>query len=342
MKASILFRRSVKSVASLTKARIGYPKPSRGAVHIFAYHRVVADIAKAEREAVYGILISTPTFRKHCEMLKAAYEVVPLEVAAESLSNPGKNGKPMAVITFDDGYLDFYEEAFPVLRDLDLPATVFLPTAYIGQKMPLAHDRIFWLLSQARERSIDLTSALKRSGAESSTVMQFKKTNDLLVRTDLIVYLPDVLREKIIGEFEREIGDSLYPYPAGYQLLDWNMVREMSENGINFGSHTARHVVLPLEEESVISRELKESRVDLERHLGATNFTLAYPNGQYDPSISATAALNGYRIAVTTEVRLNGPNADLLALGRTSLCEESTRGLKGSYSPGIANLRLGV
>lgn len=334
---TIILKRSVKSAAGV--ARRGYGVlPGRSSVKIFAYHRVVADIAKAEREAIYGIVISTATFRKHCEMLQSSYDVVSLETAAEILAEKRKPTRPTAVITFDDGYRDFYDEAFPVLKEFGLPATVFLPTAFIGQPKPLAHDRIFWLLKLALDASISIKNLLSHTGL----AVEITNSKQLLKMTEEIVYLQHDVREKIITELELALGNKFTGYPREYDLLNWEMVREMSTHGITFGSHTANHVVLPLENVSVIKTEIAESKRELERRIEQPVVTFAYPNGEYDPTVKAAAADSGYTIAVTTENRVNRTGADLLTLGRTSLCEESTRGIAGRYSPRVAALRLGV
>ena len=80
-KTKFLIKRSIKSVASLTNVRGGFPSVTPGSVNIIAYHRVVADIAKAEREAIYGLVVSAATFRRHCELLHRTYDVVSLETA---------------------------------------------------------------------------------------------------------------------------------------------------------------------------------------------------------------------------------------------------------------------
>ena len=120
------------------------------------------------------------------------------------------------------------------------------------------------------------------------------------------------------------------------------MVRELARKGINFGSHTANHVILPLEDESVMKTEIASSKTELEQQLGRKVVSFAYPNGEYNRAIKAFTAGAGYKVAVTTEKRINRSGADLLALGRTSLCEESTRGIKGRYSAKVAAVRLGV
>src|SRR5688572_13180129 len=140
-RTKLFFKRGIKSVAAAAGAGRGRSARLAGSVNILAYHRVAADIHKAEREAYYGLVVSAATFRRHCEMLRSAFEVVTLEEAAMSLGDPSQK-RPMAVITFDDGYLDFYEQAFPILSSLGLPAIVFLPTEYIGSGRLLDHDRL--------------------------------------------------------------------------------------------------------------------------------------------------------------------------------------------------------
>ncbi|HMS40964.1 MAG TPA: polysaccharide deacetylase family protein [Pyrinomonadaceae bacterium] len=330
---NLLIKRSIKSIASIAKARVGFPSLDSGSVNVLAYHRVVADIAKAETEAFYGLSVSSETFRRHCAMLKKAYDVVSLETAMYFLSGERRVKRPLAVITFDDGYLDFYEEAFPILNEFGLPATNFLPTDCIGQDKPLAHDRIYWLLKQAFERKISIENVLKKAG--------IAPTKNRLKLTEAFVYLQHDLREKVIAELESELGE-FAEYPREYQLLNWEQVREMSRKGINFGGHTANHVVLTLENETEMEAEIFASKKELEKQLNGEITTFAYPNGEYNAKIRQIIANAGYKVAVTTEKRINRQGADLLSLGRISLCEESTRGIGGVYSPKVAALRLSI
>jgi len=276
------------------------------------------------------------TFRRHCELLGRKYDVVSLETAMRFANDQRGTSRPMAVITFDDGYVDFYDEAFPVLKELGMPATVFLPTDYIGQSKPLAHDRIYWLVKLALARSVPMKAALLKAGVATDIAVDFSGSGDLLDLTDRLVYLPNELRERAILEMEGELGDKFEDYPKEYQLLNWEMVGEMARNGIDFGGHTANHVILPLENESVRKVEIDRCKQTLERELGTKVASFAYPNGEYNDSIRQMAADAGFSMAVTTQTRINRTGADLMALGLTSLCEESTRGLGGQYSHGVA------
>ena len=342
--AKLCSKRSIKSAAAFAGRAAGFHQAKPDSVNIIAYHRVVADIAKAEREAIYGLVVSSATFRRHCRLLNKFYDVVSLETAARFLDGEQKRvtARPLAVITFDDGYRDFYDEAFPILNEFGLSATVFLPTEYIGQSRPLAHDRLYWLVKQASEKSVSTASALEKAGLSKEFVEKCAGQTNILKTTDWLVFLPDEIREKVIFQLEQKLADRFESYPSEYQLLDWETVREMQQTGINFGGHTARHVVLPLEDSSAMEKELFASKNELETQLNKEINVFAYPNGEYNGQIKKLVAQAGYKIAVTTEKRINRPAADLLARGRISLCEESTRGFRGVYSPPVANLRLGI
>lgn len=342
MKAKLVIKRSIKSAAAFATAGLDLLRPEPGSVEIIAYHRVVADIVRAERDAIYGIIISTETFRKHCELLRRSFDVVSLDDAILNLSEKRKTDRPMAAITFDDGYLDFYEQAFPVLQEFQLPATVFLPTDWIEKSIPLAHDRLYWLVKLALKNAIPLANALRRAGAAKDLASTFETSRDLLKLTDLLVYLPVGFREEVISALEAEIGTRFEPYPAGYQLLDWKMIREMSKKGISFGGHTASHAVLPLENEAVTRMELEKCREQLESELTMPVTSFAYPNGEHNAAIRQMARNAGFSVAVTTANKTNRPGADPMELGRRSFCEESTRGIRGTYSPRVAGMRLGV
>ena len=116
----------------------------------------------------------------------------------------------------------------------------------------------------------------------------------------------------MIAGLEQELGDKMVAYPQEHQLLDWEKVREMSK-GINFGSHTVNHVVLPLENETVIQNELEVSKSELERQLGKKVISFAYPNGEFDAKIKAAASRAGYKVAVTTKPGMNRAGAVVIA-----------------------------
>lgn len=329
----LLVKRSIKSVAALAQV---FRTPSQNSVTIIGYHRVVADIGKAEANSIYGLVVSKETFREHCRILQENFDVVNLEEAAEFLESGEFSYLPKAVITFDDGYLDNYEEAFPILKEFGLPATIFLPTTMIGKDEPLSHDKAFWLAKSALEQNIELENIFLKAGLSSEKAY----VADALELCDKIVYLPTAQRDIIISELEKAL--SISEYPKEYKLLNWEQVGEMSRNGISFGNHTATHPVLPLENEKIFVSEIFESKQILEKRLGKSIVSFAYPNGKYNKEVREQIVRAGYKLAVTTDKHTNKFGEDLFALGRTCLCEESTRGVGGKFSPQVAKLRFGL
>ena len=82
----------------------------------------------------YRLSTSPARFREHMRLLAdGGYTVTSLAQAIET-TRLGRSRKPHVVVTFDDGYLDFLTEAWPVLEALSFTATVFLPTAFIGRQ----------------------------------------------------------------------------------------------------------------------------------------------------------------------------------------------------------------
>lgn len=122
--------------------------------------------------------------------------------------------------------------------------------------------------------------------------------------------------------------------------MSWEMIQEMADGGISFGAHSEHHLILTLESEATAKDELCRSKQRLEAQLQQPIRHFAYPNGYFNPTIKALAARAGFTSAVTTERVIARRGDDALALGRISLCEESTRGITGAYSEAIARLRL--
>lgn len=82
--------------------------------------------------------VSTGRFRRTLSYLADRYEVVDLTEAVESVDDPGKR----VAVTFDDGWANFYDHALPVLRDLDLPATVFVVTRYVDSDPMMSTEQV--------------------------------------------------------------------------------------------------------------------------------------------------------------------------------------------------------
>lgn len=82
------------------------------------------------------LAVSPEQFRQHMKFLKRNYIIPRFEEDWSMLDGPG------VVITFDDGYLDVYQNALPILEDLGIPATVFVCTGTMNQKREMWWDEL--------------------------------------------------------------------------------------------------------------------------------------------------------------------------------------------------------
>jgi hypothetical protein len=183
---------------------------------------------------------------------------------------------------------------------------------------------------------------LIKGGLDLGTVTSLCEGRDPFECSDRLARLPLELREGMVRCLEDFWGIEQEEWPNDCSLLDWEMISDLASAGVSFGAHTDNHVVLTCEEESVAEREIQRSKQILEERLGQPVRHFAYPTGGYNAAVKSMLKRAGFETAVTTERRINRSGDDLLALGRISLCEESTRGVTGCYSEAVARLRLAI
>ncbi len=265
----------------------------REALLVINYHRV----GNAE-DTPYDSGTFGPTaeqFDWEVRYIKSRFNCITLEEGLAMVT--GKTPmRSSLLITFDDGNLDNYQTAFPILRSHGLQATFFLPTAFIGtQRLPW-WDTIAYIVKHSRKDSFKIhypqpaEFRLDRVRPSSTVFQLFRFCSDHSTTN----YAPLIDELETVCDCARPSGSSERSF------LNWNEVREMQAAGMNFGSHSHNHEVLsglPLECQC---SELTESRTILERELGRTVDILAYPVGRpYTFNRDTRQALEraGYRAA---------------------------------------------
>lgn len=125
-------RRRVKRLARVTLKMVSAAvDPLFGPLsgpRILIYHQVGVKFGR-EME------VSTETFTKQLDWMQTYGEIVDLETAIERRGEPGAD--KLFVLTFDDGFVDVYENAFPLMKDRGIPFTLYLTTRPIETGQPL-------------------------------------------------------------------------------------------------------------------------------------------------------------------------------------------------------------
>jgi len=206
-----------------------------------------------------------------------------------------KNRRCRVLLTFDDGYLDNYQVAFPILRSHGVQGVFFLATNLVGSCHVPWWDHIAYLMKSARQRRFSLRYP-------ADLVVDIDKNGMIRsLRAVLGLYKQPGNTDpaRFIGDL-REAARAEDPRGALRRFLNWDEAREMIGGGMAIGSHTHTHRVLSQLGPEEQREELGRSRVLLREHLGIEAAALAYPVGgatSFSGQTQELAGETGYRAA---------------------------------------------
>lgn len=320
------------------------PVKKRNEYIVLMYHRIKRK-NNSDLHMQEGMYVEPNTFRKQIGYLKEKFQIISLERLFCEEDNDTRNGrgKILCALTFDDGWHDFYENAYPTLKEHEVCATVFLPTDYIGTEKVFWTDKLAHILHAKKEnvwnnkiRARNHDSVIHRiERLQGPVEFRLEKAIEELKSLSLenIEETLELLSEKWVN----------LPVAAGRSFLSWNEVREMHESGVvSFGSHTKSHRILTTAKEDVIREELVQSKNAL-LSAGVVNpsfIPFAYPNGNYTERIAQIVQETGYSIAVTTQPgwnRIDGYKEGKYRINRIGIHQDisSTNSMLGCRIYGI-------
>jgi peptidoglycan/xylan/chitin deacetylase (PgdA/CDA1 family) len=284
---------------------------NRRRVLVLTYHR----FAETETEG----RVSARQFARHLQFLKDNYRVLPLAEIVESLNSGKTLPDNAAAITIDDGYRDAYDIAFPILRQHQIPATLFAITDFLDRKCWLWTDKARFLAANATRTEIEFENREFNLNGATSRKAVAAKINRHLKR------LPDEAKEKQLENLQKTFAVELPVLPPQeFAAIDWREAKEMDGDCVAIESHTVSHPILTNVADERLRFELTESRRRLREILGRTIDLFCYPNGGFDQRARQFVREAGYKAAVTTEIGFNDAGSDRFALNRTDAQPEIT------------------
>jgi peptidoglycan/xylan/chitin deacetylase (PgdA/CDA1 family) len=235
----------------------------RNSLTIVLYHGV----APAKQQGIYnyrGKFITPSAFREQLVYFKRHYTILELDEAVRRMRE-GNLPRHALAITFDDGYRNVYTYAYPVLKEMSVPATMFLPTDFVLEKKPLWVDRLEYAMGRTE-------------GSFAERAARDAETRDELKRLGIDE------RERRLADIERASGTAFTDFSGErsvYAPLTQDEIREMRAGGISFGAHTKTHPILSrINSEEALRDEIAGSKGALEQAIGPLSNIFAYPNGQ--------------------------------------------------------------
>jgi peptidoglycan/xylan/chitin deacetylase (PgdA/CDA1 family) len=260
------------------------------------------------------------------EFLKNHYQVVSLAEVSRCLRERAPFPDRAVMISFDDGFKNNYDIAYPILRQFGMPAAVFLTVDYVGTHELLWFDALFLALRAVQRGDVLADSILP---GLSSLCPADDLHGMYRIASTRFKQMESADRKKRISMLKEALDLSSDPLAEQFKLLSWEQVREMRASGlVEFGVHTATHRILSGLAADEYRQELVAPRVRLSRELNCEITSFCYPNGTPDIDFyqehEEYLEHHGYVCAFSTHEVLNSKGCNRYRLGRLSVGSDMT------------------
>lgn len=248
-----------------------------------------------DKKTTFYPSMSVSAFKDLCIFTKANYTVIKL---SEINSHFSKTNKPAAVISFDDAHYDIIENAFPILSDLGLQFNVNVDTEVLETKKPQDFVRIYDILNQTSIESYINPKYMTKE-------IVINRLNPIVTENEFTALLSNLNTEQ-----KREVTEDI-ANKAGMndnafsKMLSHQDINYLSQQNVEFGSHSHTHSILTKLSVKQIEYELSHSKQILEDITKKKIEVLAYPNGLYNSEIEKSAQNTGYTILLQTDDKIN-------------------------------------
>ncbi|SDW59992.1 polysaccharide deacetylase family protein [Marinobacter mobilis] len=262
---------------------------------ILMYHRIGNELGR----------INVDEFRTQLKIIKKYFNPIALNDLVE-ISRYGNIPDNCVVITFDDGYYDFGELAFPLLKEECVPATLFLTTGFVDGNVWLWPDKLKYVLNNTDLKNVEI------EGFDFDLVSKFDNHEAWNLIADYCLTLPDykktLLIESLFHKLEVVLPDSI---PKSQSAVNWEKVNEFISNGIEIGSHSVTHPVLKNVDEKQLTYEVVNSKSRIFDMTGYEVQGFCYPNGMpedFDERVEYAVRAAGYQYAISAYPGINPLN----------------------------------
>jgi len=316
-------KNAILRTATLLGADTCFRNVNRRKLLVVMYH----GITEFRHDPPVWTQLPAEKFRSQLEFLQRHYTLLSLGELVGAIRNGTSLPERAAMITFDDGLRNNYSVALPILRELRVPATIFLTVDLVGSKEILWVDELYLLLRQAAVRGgyPELRDRAAREHFRAGRVWQaYEIAVEDLKRSGMAerAYEMNRLRNTTPLAPDKRRED--------FELLTWEEVKTMHRTGlVEFGVHTATHRIVSELDEGEWDREIIAPRKKLEENLGTGIVSFCFPNGRpfvdFRPEHFDLLKKAGYACAFTTENALfTWPGSDCMSIGRVPAGNDAT------------------
>jgi peptidoglycan/xylan/chitin deacetylase (PgdA/CDA1 family) len=236
-------------------------------------------------------------FRQQMQFLAKYRRVISLIDLVNTLAAGERPRSGTVVITFDDGYVDNLRVAFPLLDELGLPATLFLPTAYIDNTKSLWIDELYSLFQTRSRHVVELDG--DRDGERFRLDRKSERLDAYARLSALMFNATYVKRSQLLGMLRQQVKPTVR-HPR--VIMTWAEVARLRERFplVDVGSHSVTHRDLSCQPDVVVEEELVASKRTIEEHLNSDVRFFAYPYNRVGEAARRYLSVAGYQGGVAS------------------------------------------
>ncbi len=243
------------------------------------------------------------------------YRFISMDEVHEIMSTPKRLKQKFVCFTFDDGYADNYELAYPIFKKYNCPFAIYITTDF-----PDGKALLWWYVLEDLLMS---NTELKLGDGSCYDCSTIEKKNSAF----------DAVRQKIFNLPTESVKQSLANLFVNYDYsfddknktlaLNWNQIEVLAKDNLcTIASHTVSHAVLTNMNVEQVETELRDSKIKLEQCIQKKVEHFAYPYGASNESVMNLAKKVGYKTAVLANGGMTRKGDRIIRLKRNSFFEQ--------------------
>lgn len=267
-----------------------------GRYHVLLYHGVHPDDVVLDGRNSSGKHLPLARFAAQMKHLAATRPVVAMTDIAAAHRDEAELPDGAVAVTFDDGFLNNYLTAWPVLEAYGIPATFYLAVGFISTGRMIWSDVLEAAILGSRHQELSLPLG------DMTTTFPLTSDDDRIAAFTTIKTackkLPNATKDAVVETVCEKLGASIAADHPLYAFMTWDQVREMNASPhIAFGAHTVDHVSLAKVPPDTMRDQIDRSVDAVGRALGQPCRQFSYPEGQaddYDDGVIAHLQSKGF------------------------------------------------
>lgn len=290
----------------------------RQKIVILMYHEVLED----EKDVEAWTVVRSSDFFWQMEFLKRHFHVISLDEALCLLKKGVSwDGRPKAVVTFDDGYAGNVRYVLPILESLGIPVTVFVATGAVESGSLYWYDKVILAL-QSLESDVRIDLGVFGLGAfhltpEGSGERRWTRIQSLLTAMKSLLPLQ---RANALDYIFQAVGESRNGFSGQLSPMSIKDVEIISRSSlVTIGAHSHCHSILTQLSDTEVLQSIEKSRLLLERWTCRPIHLFAYPNGDFNAQVIKSVADAGFLCGLTTIDRPASAKDDCFTLPRIGI-----------------------